>query len=249
MLMEIPSRQDHYCTPILNKEEFIKNDTMTDEMYQFLSACFASGLSTCFTGNCGSGKTTAMGSFLKPMSEFQKILIIENECRELNLGSSNVVQWIADDHHPVKDLLLYAVTDKPDVLCLGEIRSDETLSVMDICQMGQFMTTVVHANSCKEMYRRMAALCQRSKPDISCDELYKLCITSFPIGVYLKKMYDGVRRVVQITESYVDAGEPVINLLYKFDISLNESSNTKVAGDFVRINEPSDGLKKRLRAS
>lgn len=239
--------QGHYCSPAFNMDDFIKNGTMTDEMYRFLSDCFASGLSTCFTGNCGSGKTTAMESLLKPLSDIQNICIIEKEFRELNISSKNVVHWIANDQHPVKDLLSYAGTEKPDALCLGEMRADETLSVMDICQTGQFVTTIVQANSCREMYKRMANLCQLSKPNISCDELYKLCIASFPIGVYLRKMNDGVRRVVQITESCVDAGEPVINLLYKFDVSRHEPSHTRVHGDFVRVNEPSDALKKRLR--
>jgi len=242
--------QDQYCTPVFNMDDFVKNGTMTDEMYRFLSGCFASGLSTCFTGNCGSGKTTAMGSFLKSVSDVQRILIIEKKYQEMCLCSGNLMHWISDEQHSVKELLDYAVYAKPNILCLGEMRSNETLQVMNLCQTGQIMTTIVHANSCREMYRRMAALCQLSKPDISCDELYRICITSFPIGVHIRKMDDGVHRVTQISESYIDSdGEPVVNLLYKYEISLYESFGKKIEGDFIRVNEPSDGLKKRLRAS
>lgn len=244
-----PKCQDHYCTPVFNMDDFIKNGTMTDEMYRFLSGCFTSGLSTCFTGNCGSGKTTAMGSFLKPLSDIKKILIIEKDFRDLNMGSNNVVHWIANEQYSVKDLLSYAVAEKPDALCLGEMMRDETLSVMEICQTGQFMTTIVHANSCRGMYERMASLCMLSKSD-SFEDLYKFCVSCFPIGVHIRKMDDGVHRVTQISESYIDSdGEPVVNLLYKYEISLYESFGEKIVGDFVRVNEPSDGLKKRLRAS
>ena len=233
--------------PLFTKDDFVRNGTMTDEMYRFIAGCFASGLSTVFTGNCGSGKTVAMESFLKTVSGVQKTLIIEKDFQEMCLGSGNLIHWIADEHYSVKELLDLAVAEKPDTLCLGELQPRDAVArlIMDLCQAGQFMTTIVHANSCRGMYERMASLCMLSKSD-SFEDLYKLCVSSFPIGVHIRKMDDGIHRVTQISESYVEDGEPVINLLYKYEISLQESSGTKVVGEFVRVNEPSEGLKERL---
>jgi pilus assembly protein CpaF len=73
----------------LKKEDFIKNNTASEEMLDFLSLIHRYGESMCLTGATSSGKTTLMSWILSTLPDNKRIYTIENGTREFNLVKKN----------------------------------------------------------------------------------------------------------------------------------------------------------------
>ena len=175
----------------LTRNDFIKNNTATAQMLDFLSACLRYGLSMCVTGSTGSGKTTLMSWLLSAVPDEKRIFTIENGCREFDLVKedekgnvmNNVVHTVTRYSEDPKQnidqekLLEYALTCNPDVICVGEMKSAEAFAAQEAARTGHAVITTTHANSCTATYHRMVTLCTQ-KYDIN-DKPYILVTEPF----------------------------------------------------------------------
>ncbi|MCT4563547.1 MAG: ATPase, T2SS/T4P/T4SS family [Maledivibacter sp.] len=71
----------------LSKEDFIRNDTASAEMLDFLTLAHRYGESICFTGATSSGKTTLMSYVLSTLPNNKRLFTIENGTREFNCAT------------------------------------------------------------------------------------------------------------------------------------------------------------------
>lgn len=69
----------------MQKEDFTKSGTATDEMLDFLSTIIRYGVSVCVAGATSSGKTTMLGWLLTTIPNHKRVYTIENGSRELDL--------------------------------------------------------------------------------------------------------------------------------------------------------------------
>ena len=197
----------------LERDDFINYGTATGEMLDFFSLCLRYGLSMCVTGATGTGKTTLMSWILSTIPNEKRIFTIENGCREFDLVKedehgnviNNVVHTVtrfSDDPKQNIDqdkLLEFALTCNPDIICVGEMKSAEAWAAQEAARTGHGIITTTHANSCAATYYRMMTLCAK-KHDISDRTLYNLVTEAFPIVLFVKKLEDNSRRVMEITE-------------------------------------------------
>jgi pilus assembly protein CpaF len=247
----------------LGKKDFVKNQTATAEMLDFLALCLRYGVSMCVTGATGSGKTTIMAWLLSTIPDHMRLFTIENEMREFYLvkedecGSviNNVVHTVTRYSEDPKQnidqekLLEYALTSNPDIVCVGEMKSAEAFAAQEAARTGHGVITTIHANSCDATYNRMVTLC-KTKYDINDKTLYALCTEAFPIVLFAKKLEDSSRKIMEITECEIlPDGERKIRTLFRFNITENSISKGKVTirGAFERIGPISASLQKRLR--
>jgi pilus assembly protein CpaF len=247
----------------LGKKDFVKNQTATAEMLDFLSACLRYGLSMCVTGATGSGKTTIMAWLLSTIPDHMRLFTIENGCREFDLvkedGHGNVVNNVVhtvtrDSEDPKQNidqekLLEYALTSNPDIVCVGEMKSSEAFAAQEAARTGHGVITTTHANSCEATYSRMVMLC-KTKYDMRDKTLYHLVTEAFPIVLFTKKLEDSSRKIMEITECEIlPDGERKIRTLFRFNITENSISKGKatIKGEFERVNPISQSLQKRLR--
>ena len=246
----------------LQRDDFIRFGTATAEMLDFLSAVLRYGLSMCVTGSTGSGKTTLMSWILSTIPNDKRIFTIENGCREFDLvredenGNvlNNVVHTVtrfSDDPKQSYDqerLLELCLTCDPDVVCVGEMKSAEACAAQEAARTGHAVITTTHANSCSATYYRMVTLCAQ-KYDINDRTLYNLVTEAFPIVLFVKKLEDGSRKVMEITEMEIlEDGSRQIHTLYRYHITENSfvDGKVKIEGEFQKINCISRSLQKRL---
>lgn len=246
----------------LAREDFICNGTSTAEMLDFLSVCLRYGLSMCVTGSTGSGKTTLMSWLLSTIPDEKRIFTIENGCREFDLVKedengnviNNVVHTVTRYSEDKKQnidqekLLEYALTFNPDVVCVGEMKSAEAFAAQEAARTGHAVITTTHANSCDATYYRMVTLCTQ-KYDLGDRTLYNLVTEAFPIVLFVKRLEDSSRKIMEITECQIlPDGERKIHTLFRFHVTENAIVDGKVCvrGEFQRVNTLSESLQKRL---
>lgn len=246
----------------LSREDFIRYGTATGEMLDFLSTILRYGLSMCVTGSTGSGKTTLMSWILSTIPDDKRVFTIENGCREFDLVredengivTNNVVHTVtrySEDKRQNIDqekLLEFALTSNPDIICVGEMKSAEAFAAQEAARTGHAVITTTHANSCNATYYRMVTLCTQ-KYDMGDQTLYNLVTEAFPIVLFVKKLEDSSRKVMEITECEIlPDGTRQIHTLYRYHVSENRvvDGKIRISGEFQRVNSISKSLQKRL---
>lgn len=246
----------------LERTDFINNGTATAQMLDFLSLILRYGVSICVTGATSSGKTTLMSWLLTTIPDEKRIFTIENGCREFDLikedANGNVINNVihtvtrySDDEKQNIDqekLLENALTTNPDVICVGEMKSAEAFAAQEAARTGHVVITTTHANSCEATYYRMVTLCKQ-KYDMSDQTLYKLVTEAFPIVMFVKKLEDKTRKIMEITECEIlPDGSRKIRTLFRFNVSenLTMDDGVKVIGEYEKVCDISESLQKRL---
>lgn len=246
----------------LAREDFIHGGTATGDMLDFLSLCLRYGLSICVTGATGSGKTTLMSWLLSTIPNDKRIFTIENGTREFDLVLTdneghvlnNVVHTVtrsSDDPRQNIDqekLLEYALTANPDLICVSEMKSAEAFAAQEAARTGHTVITTTHANSCLATYYRMVTLCTQ-KYEMNDKTLYNLVTEAFPIVLFVKRLEDNIRRIMEITECHIlpDGTREIVPLFRYVVRSTQESAGQiRIEGDFEKVNDISPGLQKRL---
>lgn len=246
----------------LTREDFIRSGTATGDMLDFLSLCLRYGLSVCVTGATGSGKTTLMSWLLSTIPYDKRIFTIENGTREFDLVVTNedghvlnnVVHTVTRSSEEPRQninqekLLEFALTSNPDVICVGEMKSAEAFAAQEAARTGHTVITTTHANSCLATYYRMVTLCTQ-KYEMNDQTLYNLVTEAFPIVLFVKKLEDNVRRMMEITECRIHPdGSREIVPLYRFAVRSTRkvAGNIRIEGDYEQVGIISSSLQKRL---
>lgn len=246
----------------LAREDFIRSGTATAEMLDFLSLCLRYGLSMCVTGATGSGKTTLMSWLLSTIPYDKRIFTIENGCREFDLVAideqgrvlNNVVHTVTRSSEDPRQnidqekLLEFALTANPDMICVGEMKSAEAFAAQEAARTGHTVITTTHANSCLATYYRMVTLCTQ-KYEMNDKTLYNLVTEAFPLVLFVKKLEDNTRRIMEITECCIlpDGTREIIPLFrYAVQGTTEIAGQIRIEGAYEKVGDISPGLQKRL---
>lgn len=246
----------------LSKEDFIRNDTASAEMLDFLTLAHRYGESICFTGATSSGKTTLMSYVLSTLPNNKRLFTIENGTREFNLIKkndkgeviNNVIHTVTRQSDDPKQsitmakLLETALTVNPDYICVAEMKSDEAFYAQESARSGHGVSTTIHANSCIATYYRMVTLCKQ-KYDMDEKTLYNLVTEAFPIIAFCKKLEDNTRHIMEITECLIkEDGSREIHTLYKYNVvdNVEVDGRSKIIGQYEMVSKPSAVMQKRL---
>lgn len=250
----------------VTRDKLLEYGSTTPEMLDFVEACVKYGVSSCFAGATGSGKTTLMAWLLSCVPNNERVITIEEGSRELNCVKrdnegniiNSVVHLLTRPHvNPAmnidQDLLLERVLRKhPDVIGVGEMRSYEAMTAAEASRTGHTVVTTIHSNSAIASYRRMLTLAKRKYSTMTDDILMQIMIEAFPIIIYTKQLQDGSRKIMDILEGIrYDKEKDIIicNSLYGYSIESNEydkDGNITITGKYKKRNVMSDGLKERF---
>jgi len=246
----------------LTKADFIKSETASEEMLDFLSIIHRYGESMCFTGATSSGKTTLMSHILSTLPDNKRLFTIENGTREFNLVKrdenneviNNVIHTVTrmndDKNHSITmaKLLETALTVNPDYICVAEMKSEEAFFAQEAARSGHGVSTTIHASSCIATYYRMVTLCKQ-KFNMDDETLYNLVTEAFPIVVFCKRLEDNSRKIMEITECVINEDRKRdIRVLYRFNVEgfLEVEGKNKIKGYYEKVNQVSKSMRKRL---
>ncbi|NLM61334.1 MAG: CpaF family protein [Clostridiales bacterium] len=243
--------------------QLVQSGMFTSDGFMMLKQLITHGISVCFCGGTGSGKTTAVNALLMEMDKRTRIITIEAGTREFDLVRrdkngkiiNNVVHLQTRPHRDshlnidLQALLDLILKFDPDLVVVGEMVSEEAFIAQETARTGHTVLTTIHTNNAYDAYHRMYTLGIR-KYNLDENLMLRLMVEAYPIIVYIKQYGDNKRRVQSILEgSFID-GKIHYNELYTFQVQDNvtdiDGNIIEVRGEFIKCGSVSDALKRRL---
>lgn len=186
---------------------------MSIQMGAFLEAMAVARANILIAGATGSGKSTLLRSLVSAFPPDERVITIEDTA-ELELDNPHWVKLecvhskelagksTQERRLDVADLVQNALRMRPDRLIIGEIRhSKEAYYVLEALNTGHDgSATTIHASSCADALARVELLVSRDFSQLSPVEIRSYIARVFDLIVFVARLRDGRRCVLEITE-------------------------------------------------
>ena len=187
--------------------DLIKLGTINDNMAEFLSMAVRARLNILISGGTSAGKTTLLNVLSSCVGDDERIVTIEDTA-ELRLQQRHVVRL---ESRPAniegkgavsqRELVKNALRMRPDRIVVGEVRGAEALDMLQAMNTGhEGSLTTVHANSPRDALSRLETLVLLAGIELSQRSIREQIGSAFDLIVQVKRLPDGTRRVVSVTE-------------------------------------------------
>jgi len=194
------------------KEKFKVQDlqnfkALDERMAGFLRACVVSRKNVIVSGGTGSGKTSVLNVLSSFIPNRERIVTIE-DAAELKLDQEH---WVRLESRPpniegkgavtIRDLFRNTLRMRPDRIIIGECRGVETLDMLQAMNTGHdgSMTTV-HANSTHDVLSRLDSMILMSGTELPIRAIREMISSAIDLIVHTARLFDGSRKIIQITE-------------------------------------------------
>ncbi len=220
--------------------DLIRFGSTSPKMISFLEACVKGKMNVIVSGGTGSGKTTLLNVLSGYIPSNERIVTIEDaaeiqllqnhvitlECRPANLEHAGEIT--------IRDLVRNSLRMRPDRIIVGEVRSGETLDMLQAMNTGHDGSlTTAHANTPRDLVSRLETMVLMSGMEIPIKAVREQISSALNIIVQQSRMRDGSRKIVNITEVVGMEGDIVTlqDLFYYKAEGLDSSG--KLKGNFL----------------
>jgi len=191
----------------LSIDDLLRLGTLDQTMADFLKACVMGRKNIVISGGTGSGKTTVLNVLSAFVPVGERIITIE-DAAELKLKQEH---WVRLESRlpniegrgaiTTRDLFRNALRMRPDRIIIGECRGAETLDMLQAMNTGHdgSMTTI-HANSTHDVLARMDSMILMSGVELPVRAIREMIASAINIVVHTARLFDGTRKIMQITE-------------------------------------------------
>ncbi len=112
------------------------------------------------TGPTGSGKSTSLAAVINLINteHSHHILTVEDPIEYLHSHKKSIISQreLGEDTHSFSNALRAALREDPDVILVGEMRDNETMSLaITAAETGHLVLATLHTNSCAESIDRI----------------------------------------------------------------------------------------------
>lgn len=220
--------------------DLIKFGSLSPKMVAFLEACVKGKLNIIVSGGTGSGKTTLLNVLSSCIPNNERIVTIE-DAAELQLMQDHVVTLESRPPNlegsgqiTIRDLVRNSLRMRPDRIIVGEVRSGETLDMLQAMNTGHDGSlTTAHANSPRELMSRLETMVLMSGMDLPVRAIREQIHSALNLIVHQSRLRDGSRKVVNITEVVGMEGDTItLQDLFVYRID-GVDSYGKIKGSFV----------------
>ncbi|MGN0267467.1 MAG: CpaF family protein [Lachnospiraceae bacterium] len=181
--------------------------SVSPKMMNFLEACVKGRVNIIVSGGTGSGKTTLLGVLSSYIPDDERIVTIE-DAAELQLRQEHVLTMESRPANvegvgeiTIRDLVRNALRMRPDRIVVGEVRSGETLDMLQAMNTGHDGSlTTAHANSPRDLLSRLETMVLMSGIEMPVRAIREQIASAVDIIVHQARMRDGSRKIVSITE-------------------------------------------------
>ncbi len=198
--------------------DLVEKGTLSKQMSEFLKLAVEARLNILISGGTSAGKTTLLNVLSEHISDSERIVTIEDTA-ELRLQQRHVVRL---ESRPVniegrgaitqRELVKNALRMRPDRIVVGEVRGAEALDMLQAMNTGhEGSLTTVHSNSARDALSRIETLVLLGGVELSQRSIREQIGSAFDLIVQIKRLADGSRRVVSITE-VIGVQEGVVSL-------------------------------------
>lgn len=217
-------------------DDLINGGTVSASLAQFLRLSIEARLNILVSGGTSAGKTTLLNVLSAHCPDDERIITIEDTC-ELRLQQPHVCRL---ESRPAniegkgavsqRELVKNALRMRPDRIIVGEVRGPEALDMLQAMNTGhEGSLTTLHANSPRDALSRLETLVLLSGVELSQRSIREQIAAAFDLVVQLKRLADGSRRVVSVTE-VLGMEESTICLQEIFSFKQTGISGKKVVG-------------------
>ena len=213
-------RPDKYTT-----EDLIANNTLPQEVSEFLRACVQLRLNAVISGGAGTGKTTLLNAFSAFIPARERIITIEDPV-ELRLQQQHVISMEArppniEGRNEVtqRELFRNTLRMRPDRIIVGEVRGGEAFDMLQAMNTGhEGSLTTVHANSSRDALARIENMVLMAGLDLPVRAIREQVASALHLVVHLSRFSDGTRRVTLVSEiTGMEADTVTMQDLFRFE--------------------------------
>ena len=218
--------------------DLIRFGSVSPKMMSFLEACVKGRMNIIVSGGTGSGKTTLLNVLSGFIPDNERIVTIE-DAAEIQLRQGHVVTLEsrpANLEHAgqitIRDLVRNALRMRPDRIIVGEVRSGETLDMLQAMNTGHDGSlTTAHANTPRDLISRLETMVLMSGMEIPVKAIREQVSSALNIIVQQARMRDGSRKITNITEVVGMEGDIVTlqDIFYYKSEGLDSSGRLKGA--------------------
>jgi len=191
----------------LTANNLIQFHSVSPKMISFLEACVKAKLNIIVSGGTGSGKTTLLNVLSGFIPNNERIITIE-DAAELQLQQDHVVTLESRPPNlegagqiTIRDLVRNSLRMRPDRIIVGEVRSNETLDMLQAMNTGHDGSlTTAHANSPRELMSRLETMILMSGMELPVKAIREQISSAIDIVIHQSRLKDGSRKIVNITE-------------------------------------------------
>ena len=194
------------ATP-LGVADLIRFGSVSPQMVLFLEACVKGRMNIVVSGGTGSGKTTLLSVLSAYIPEDERIVNIE-DAAELQLRQEHGITLESKPANvegsgavTIRDLVRNALRMRPDRIVVGEVRSGETLDMLQAMNTGHDGSlTTAHANSPRDLMSRLETMVLMSGFDMPIKAIREQIASALDVVVQQSRLRDGSRKIVSISE-------------------------------------------------
>ena len=221
----------------ITAQQLLKFGSLNPDMLHFLEACVKGKLNIVVAGGTGSGKTTLLNVLSSYIPEDERIVTIE-DAAEVQLKQEHVITLEARPANlegkgavTIRNLVKNALRMRPDRIIVGEVRSEETLDMLQAMNTGHDGSlTTTHANSPRDTVARLETMVLMSGMELPLKAIRDQISSAIDLIVQQSRLRDGTRKITSITEVIGMEGE-VVSMQ---DIFVYETDGTvDASGKFV----------------
>ena len=221
-------------------EDLINFGTLSSKMAQLLKNCVEGRLNIVVSGGTGSGKTTTLNVLSSFIPDAERIVTIE-DAAELQLSQIHVVRLETRPSNiegkgevSIRDLVKNSLRMRPDRIIIGEVRSGETLDMLQAMNTGHDGSlTTGHANSPRDMLSRLETMVLMSGMNLPIKAIRDQTASAIDLIIQQSRLMDGSRRITHITEVQGMEGDVIIlQDIFKFE-QRGLDNKGKVKGEYV----------------
>jgi pilus assembly protein CpaF len=237
--------------PVLTIRKFGKNPitanqlvewgSISPKMLHFLEACIKGKLNIIVSGGTGSGKTTLLNVLSTYIPSDERIVTIEDSA-EVQLHQQHVITLESRPANiegkgaiTIRDLVVNALRMRPDRIIVGEVRSKETLDMLQAMNTGHDGSlTTTHANSPRDAVSRLETMVMMGGVELPSKAIRDQISSAVDLIVQQSRLRDGTRKVTSITEVTGMEGDIVqMQDIFKYETSGDLDLDGKFKGQFV----------------
>ncbi|WP_321277655.1 CpaF family protein [uncultured Vibrio sp.] len=217
----------------------VDNDSLSEQMAEFLALATYCRCNILISGGTGSGKTTLLNALSRHISEDERILTIE-DAAELSLAQPH---WVpletrnasteGNGEVTVRDLVKNALRMRPDRIVLGEVRGAEAFDMLQAMNTGHDGSLcTLHANNPQDAIVRLTNMLQMGGERLSDHIIRSQIVSAIDLVVQLERMRDGRRRITAISEVVGMNGEQIeLSPVFRFELTRAEQQH--IYGQFT----------------
>ncbi|MBO8172218.1 MAG: CpaF family protein [Bacillaceae bacterium] len=220
--------------------DLIRMGTLDKKMAKFLDGCVKARLNMFVSGGTSSGKTSTLNVLSSFIPNDERIVTIE-DAAELKLYQDHVVSLETRPSNiegkgeiSIRDLVRNSLRMRPDRIVVGEVRSAETLDMLQAMNTGHDGSLATgHANSPRELLSRLETMVLMAGMDLPVRAIREQIAGALDLIIHQSRLKDGTRKITHMTEVLGMEGDTIVLQDIFVYRQTGVSPDGKIEGNFV----------------